>query len=42
MLAMLIEQGEAELQYIDTVSDALSRASGFGEINEIRSELASS
>lgn len=42
MLATLIEQGEAELQYIDTVSDALSRASGFGEINEIRAELAAS
>lgn len=42
MLATLIEQGEAELQYIDTVSDALSRASGFGEINEIRTELAAS
>ena len=42
MLATLIEQGEAELQYIDTVSDALSRASGFGEINEIRAEFAAS
>ena len=42
MLATLIEQGEAELQYIDTVSDALSRAAGFGEINEIRAELATS
>ena len=42
MLATLIEQGEAELQYIDTVSDALSRASGFGEISEIRAELAAS
>ena len=42
MLATLIEQGEAELQYIDTVSDALSRAAGFGEINEIRAELAAS
>lgn len=40
MLATLIEQGEAELQYIDSVSDALSRAAGFGEINEIRCELA--
>ena len=42
MLATLIEQGETELQYIDTVSDALSRAAGFGEINEIRAELAAS
>lgn len=42
MLATLIEQGEAELQYIDSVSDSLSRAAGFGEINEIRSELAAS
>lgn len=42
MLATLIEQGEAELQYIDSVSDSLNRAAGFGEINEIRSELAAS
>ena len=42
MLASLIEQGEAELQYIDSVADSLSRASGFGEINEIRVELAAS
>ncbi len=42
MLATLIEQGEEELQYIDSVIDSLSRASGFGEINEIRAELARS
>ncbi len=42
MLATLIEQGEEELRYIDSVIDSLSRASGFGEINEIRAELADS
>lgn len=42
MLTSLIEQGEEELLYLDSVIDSLSRASGFGEINEIRAELARS
>lgn len=42
MLTSLIEQGEEELLYVDSVIDSLSRASGFGEINEIRAELARS
>ena len=40
MLAKLIERGEQELQYFETVSDALFRASTQGELDEIRSELA--
>lgn len=39
MLVKLISEGEEELQYIDSTIDALSRASGFGEIDEIRAEL---
>ena len=42
LLAKLIEQGEEELEYIDSAIDALSRASGFAEIDEIRQELADS
>lgn len=42
MLTSLIEQGEEELLYVDSVIDSLSRASGFGEISEIRAELARS
>lgn len=38
-LVPLIEQGEAELAYIDEVFDALSRASTKGEVAEIRAEL---
>lgn len=40
MLASLIEQGEQELQYLETVADALSRAGGQAELEEIRGELA--
>ena len=35
-----IEKGEQELEYIDTVFDALSRASTLRELNELREELA--
>ena len=35
-----IASGEAELAYIDSVSDALSRACGEGDILELREELA--
>ena len=34
-----IEKGEQELEYIDTVFDALSRASTLRELNELREEL---
>ncbi len=40
MLMSLIEQGEQELQYLETVADALSRAGGQAELDEIRGELA--
>ncbi|MEI6578183.1 MAG: NFACT RNA binding domain-containing protein, partial [Eubacteriales bacterium] len=36
-----IEQGEQELQYLETVADALFRASTQAELDEIRNELAS-
>jgi len=39
-LVKLISQGEAELVYIDSVFDALTRASGESELDAIRSELA--
>ncbi|NMP37060.1 MAG: fibronectin/fibrinogen-binding protein [Clostridiales bacterium] len=39
MLTSLIESGTRELEYLDTVSDALSRADGERELSEIRSEL---
>lgn len=39
-LRSLIENGEAELLYIDSVFDLLSRASSEAEIVELRSELA--
>lgn len=39
MLASLIEQGERELLYIDSVFDALTRASGINELDAIRDEL---
>lgn len=40
MLAKLIDRGEQELQYLETVADALYRASTQGELDEIRNELA--
>lgn len=39
MLASLIEQGEQELLYIDSVFDSLTRASGINELESIRDEL---
>ncbi len=39
-LTQLIEQNEAELQYIETVADALSRAQTSAEFGEIRAELS--
>lgn len=39
MLTDLIEQGQNDLQYLETVSDALDRASTQAEIEEIRNEL---
>ena len=39
MLTELIEQGKNDLQYLETVADALDRASTQAEIEEIRSEL---
>lgn len=39
MLTGLIEQGRQDLQYLETVADALDRASTQGEIDEIRQEL---
>ena len=39
MLTDLIEQGKNDLQYLETVADALDRASTQAEIEEIRSEL---
>ncbi len=39
MLTELIEQGKNELQYLETVADALDRAATQAEIEEIRSEL---
>ncbi|NLA76500.1 MAG: fibronectin/fibrinogen-binding protein, partial [Clostridiales bacterium] len=41
MLTSLIESGTRELEYLDTVSDALSRADGERELSEIRAELES-
>lgn len=38
-LIELIQDGEKELEYIDSVFDILMRASGEAEINEIRQEL---
>ena len=40
MLTGLISSGEEELAYIDSVFDALTRASTENEINELREELA--
>jgi len=40
MLVTLIEQGEQELQYLETVADALFRANTQAELDEIRNELA--
>lgn len=39
-LVELIAQGEAELEYIDSVLDALTRASSDAELTAIRAELA--
>ncbi|MGN0665439.1 MAG: NFACT family protein [Huintestinicola sp.] len=39
-LKIQIEQGESELIYIDSVSDALSRAVTENDVNELRAELA--
>ena len=39
MLKKLIENGEAELKYLETVSDALDRSNTAAEIDEIRDEL---
>lgn len=39
MLTELIEQGQNDLQYLETVADALDRASAQAEIEEIRNEL---
>ncbi|MBQ8574655.1 MAG: NFACT family protein [Clostridia bacterium] len=39
MLTELIEQGKNDLQYLETVADALDRASTQAEIEEIRNEL---
>lgn len=41
MTAEQIGIAEAELSYIETVEDAISRASGDAEIDELRAELAS-
>lgn len=40
MLTTLIEQGEQELLYIDSVFDAVSRTAGESELLEIRQELS--
>lgn len=42
VLAEQIEAGEAELRYLDSVLDALSRAQSLAEIAEVRRELAQS
>ncbi len=39
MLTELIEQGKNDLQYLETVADALDRANTQAEIDEIRAEL---
>ena len=39
MLTELIDQGQNDLQYLETVADALDRASTQAEIEEIRNEL---
>lgn len=39
MLAKLIEKGELELQYLETVADTLFRSSTKAELDEIRTEL---
>ena len=41
MLGQLIEESRAELQYIESVADELSRASTVTDLNEIKEELAS-
>ena len=42
LLASLIEQDSKELLYIDSVSEALSRAENTADVNEIKEELISS
>jgi predicted ribosome quality control (RQC) complex YloA/Tae2 family protein len=42
MLTELIEKGKSDLQYLETVADALDRATTQAEIEEIRSELVMS
>lgn len=39
MLSELIEKGEQELAYLETVVDAVNRADGYTELAEIRNEL---
>ncbi len=39
LLGTLIENGEQELAYLESVIDALNRADGFTELSEIRNEL---
>lgn len=39
-LRVLIEQGENELKYIDSVSEALSRAETENDVNELKAELS--
>lgn len=39
MLGELIEQSEQELNYLESVIDAVNRADGYAELAEIRSEL---
>lgn len=42
MLTSLIEQGRQELQYLETVNEAITRASSGAELDEIRAELTQS
>lgn len=42
MLTELIEKGKSDLQYLETVADALDRATTQAEIEEIRAELVMS
>ena len=40
MLTKLIEEGEQELQYLDTLSDLVGRADGAAELSALREELS--
>ena len=42
MLGGLIENGEQELAYLESVADCVNRAEGYAELNEIRAELYAS